>query len=315
MTNFEKQKQDAGTKRNTHIKMFIFAVLIIFAVVGCFFAMKKHGISGILGTDQESTIQGAGYEGEENEEHVDNADMNIDISPAPKEEVTAEQKEMMRTELCSTIIDTYGETSGEIFVSSEYAELKEWPRTAAGYITNVLVDLNEDGEDELLISYIDPESWGLWIEIYGFEGKEYECYQRHEIGSLNAFSQITLYLYKNESTGEYQVFYTDNSVGSYTGYSEVKARLFTVSDQRLEETKVWEWTDAVNSMEDAENLRTDMLDAGIRYVEAGKMSYGRFDREKQVMLAGSEVTVFGDQPAVYIVEMQILDHDQLQHLR
>ena len=111
------------------------------------------------------------------------------------------------------------------------------------------------------------------------------------------------------------MFYTDNSVGSYTGYSEVKARLFTVSDQRLEETKVWEWTDAVNSMEDAENLRTDMLDAGIRYVEAGKMSYGRFDREKQVMLAGSEVTVFGDQPAVYIVEMQILDHDQLQHLR
>lgn len=230
---------------------------------------------------------------------------------AVTQEADAEaEKEDMKIQVCDSIKQTYGVASGEIFISSDMAELQGWPVSATGYINHITADISEDGEDELLIIYIEPDTHNLYLELYGFNGTEYVCLKQCKVGCLNAFSQFTLYMYKNESSGKYQIFYTDNSVGSYTGILAFNARLFTV-DKSIEEVASWEWTDAVNTLEEANGIRVGMREWGIEYLEAGKLSFGQFDENKQIMLAKSNVNVYGEQPAMYTVEMQILNHNQL----
>ena len=227
---------------------------------------------------------------------------------AVTQEADAEaEKEDMKIQVCDSIKQTYGVASGEIFISSDMAELQV---SATGYINHITADISEDGEDELLIIYIEPDTHNLYLELYGFNGTEYVCLKQCKVGCLNAFSQFTLYMYKNESSGKYQIFYTDNSVGSYTGILAFNARLFTV-DKSIEEVASWEWTDAVNTLEEANGIRVGMREWGIEYLEAGKLSFGQFDENKQIMLAKSNVNVYGEQPAMYTVEMQILNHNQL----
>lgn len=221
------------------------------------------------------------------------------------------QKEVMQKELCDMLKQTYGTASGEAFVTSEMGKLKDWPASVSGYINHMMLDLDNNGEEELIAIYIEQETQNLYVELYEFTNMQYECIQKCQIGYLDAFSQFTLYLYKNESLGKYQMFYTNNSVGSYTGYIGFTSRLFTI-DQKIEETAVWEWTDAVNTLEEANSIRVGMRQWEITYLEAGKLSFGQFDRNKQMLLAKSNVNVYGEQPAMYTVEMQILNYDRLQ---
>lgn len=290
------KKYDNRLKEKRTIQIGIL-IAVILAVVGavCTAAIIQLNKSDFYGSDKKIV-----------EENSSEQQENTMI-----EEVDVEaEKEAMRMQVCDTIKQTYGTASGEIFISSDMAELQDWPVSTAGYINHITADISGDGEDELLIIYIEPDTHNLYLELYGFNGTEYVCLKQCEVGCLNAFSQFTLYMYKNESSGKYQIFYTDNSVGSYTGVLAFNARLFTV-DKSIEEVASWEWTDAVNTLEEANGIRVGMREWGIEYLEAGKLSFGQFDENKQIMLAKSNVNVYGEQPAMYTVEMQILNHNQL----
>ena len=209
-------------------------------------------------------------------------------------------------------IQNAGEVSGERFVSCTMSEITQWPQDAAGYINYILEDIDSDGNKELFIAYVDPEQWSLSVEMWRYDSCGYVFGQEMQIGYVDPFSEIRMYSFYNEKYGAYQIFYSNNSVGSYTGSRGFTAKLLGMNAGSMEEIASWQWDDMMYSDEDYNTIKTDMIMLGIEYLEAGTESFGVYDEEKYQMIVMTKVDVAGNIPSQYVVSLQLLNRQQMQ---
>lgn len=221
-------------------------------------------------------------------------------------------KENMQMEICDKVIKSYGEASGEIFFSSDGSEFLEFPSTAGGYISSFLKDFNDDGSEELLVVYITPSDWKLYVEIYNLKSAPASLQDRYEIGKIDSFSQITMYMFENSKNGQVMIFYSNNTMGSYSGTYSFSAKLLIFDSYDDIEVKEWSWDNIIDGFESLNLIQTEMQNLGITYLEAGRASFGQFDPTQQILLAKSEIGISGDFAEQYIVNMQIFNSQQLK---
>lgn len=211
----------------------------------------------------------------------------------------------------SALIQSAGEASGEEFVSCNMSEVTQWPKSVAGYMNYILADLDGDENKELLIAYVNPESWTLSMEMWKYGSCGYTYDQEIQIGYVDPFSEIRIYSFYNEKYGTNQIFYSNNSVGSYTGGRGFTAKLLGMNAGSIEEFASWQWDDMVYSDEEYNAIKTDMITSGIEYLEAGMESFGVYNEDKYQMLAMTEVSVAGNIPSQYVVSLRLLNHQQM----
>lgn len=226
-------------------------------------------------------------------------------------EETEDEDASVKT-ICDSVTANYGVVTGDEFMSCEAAQVSEFPDAETGYISHYLGDLDEDGVEELLVTYLDPDSKYLMLQIYAQRDGAWKFMNGVKMAEMDAFSQVTMYLFYNEKEGQYQVFCSNNTVGSYTGTYGVTTSLVGVAEGDLLFKETRAWNSAVGTWEEAEDIKADMQKAGVPYLNAGNISFGKYDRTEHTMLAQSDVRVEGDVPAMYTVYMHVYSEKQLK---
>ena len=254
--------------------------------------VKKDGKWGVIALGGEDLQSGK-------DTAVDEEKVTIDTQKAAEE-------------ICGNIKAQFGEAAGEEFLSCQASEMTQFPASAMGFVSHCLVDIDGDDIEELLVTYINPDDYGMYQQFYRYQNGSYEFVNEMKLTDVDCFSQVTAYLFYNETAGTWQVFCSNNMVGSYTGSWGFTARLFSLSDI-LDLAGEWSWNDSVHSYEAGRQIAAELQASGVTYLEAGNLSFGQYDGQKQTLLGKTDIRVEGSVPTMYSVFLSIYNEEQLQN--
>lgn len=299
----EKKNKISATKtKNRKKRRYIFLILFTTVLIGC-------GIAAVI-------IFGITKPSEENAQIIlDIEDGKSEATDYKNEKENIQEMEEMRKAAEQVIRQQKaqkGSVSGQVFLSCATAKVQDFPQSEQGYINHIMTDLDGDGIDELLLTYFNGNNHELYLSYYRYADGKFHNIFDCGIGELNCFSQITLYLYYDRQRNEPCIFYSNNTVGSYSGERGFTARLYGIEDDDIELIAGWEWDSALSTVLDCEEIRQDMQSEGVPYLEAGRESFGMFDAGNLTMLAKSDIQVQGDVPSLYMVYLHIYSEEQLK---
>ena len=219
------------------------------------------------------------------------------------------------TRICESVKEEYGIADGEWFFSCDQATEAEKPDTAAGYISHLCQDINNDGVDELFVSYIESNNWMLFVNVYQLSPEGFQLQNEIFIDNVGNFSQLQCYLFQNAQTDEWQICYCMDIVGSYLEEERYMVRLFGI-DNGSEADQQWYWSSFYATNVDGEALAKRISEAGIPWADIGKFSFGNKESTFSPVLAASEIDITGvqDEPALRAIYMRILDEADINNI-
>ncbi len=234
---------------------------------------------------------------------IELAGENLGTEIKSKEKSVSSDTREAAQQVEADLVQEFGAASGEEFLSCQDMELMDFPAAEMGYISQTLADIDGDGTEELLAVYLNPSDKGLYLRLYRYQNGIYSLVNEERMTEMDNFSQVTAYLFYNGQQEEYQVFCTNNTVGSYTATALITS-LYSLGDQ-IRTAGEWEWVSALNTWEDCEQMQMEMQDAGVPWMETGIDSFGNYDSTAHTILVKSEVRVEGDIPTMSAVYLRI----------
>lgn len=135
------------------------------------------------------------------------------------------------------LIDRYGTTSQEQFVSCQGGEVQEYPEEIVGIISTLETDLNNDGEDELITMRVgesDVDVQSITAEIYVNDEGNWVLSAAQPIYDINYYASANIYLFYSDYLSEYCIISESASIGSMAGTNYWTADIYSVSEEKIE---------------------------------------------------------------------------------
>ena len=280
---------DQKKKRNYTAFIIVFVVALLGCVVGVFLAVAEMGQKNDTDANENTKIQT-----ETGDEEIKKTD-------------TENNYDVATENLINKLRAAQGTANGEFFITCDMSTLHDFPAESGGFLNYVRKDIEGDGTDEIFATYLDTEDHTLYLKVYKYRQQEFQLALEKPVAVIDAFSDMELYLFNNTQLGSWQILYTNQTVGSYTGADAFSVQLFTVNTD-ISLYKSWNWDSLEASQEVAYEYVSEMQQEGIPYTNLGRFEYGQRG-ENISMLAKAKVSVHGDIPSLYTVQMCVFNEE------
>lgn len=156
--------------------------------------------------------------------------------------------------------------SSQPFLTSSGTEVYPFPDEAYGLVNSQILDIDEDGQPELISLISSPNGLVVWMN----EMKEDGAVSSTELGTLQGpgyCSQMDVILFYNTVLNRYCIAASDSGVGAYTGTDYTGAWLYVIEGGSLSEYRSWDWAMIVHGRDELDTMREEMEALGWPYLE------------------------------------------------
>lgn len=126
----------------------------------------------------------------------------------------------------------YGKASHTEFISCIGTWIQQYPEAISGFLTEISVDLNEDGTNERLA--LISEDGSIKLQVYAAADGKYMLLCETWVSLLDYGRQQNISLFYSEKAGGYLLFCDACSTGAYTGVNGYFASLYRVTPSCIE---------------------------------------------------------------------------------
>lgn len=147
----------------------------------------------------------------------------------------------MDNALPAELYHKYGVASQEEFVSCLGTDIQTYPSEIYGIVSMALVDLNDDGTDELVILRISQSNNEAQIvaEVYK-NGSEPALLASQAVCNISYCEAANIYLFYSDVLAEYCLMVDACSSGAYTGVNSWTARVYVIEENAIQSYSYWE---------------------------------------------------------------------------
>ncbi len=320
------RKSNRKTFRSKAILFLILAVIVVLASAGCGGQKEKAKRTGETksteGTE-ESTATGTAI-------NTTSSAVQQEAEPAnqqpPVEETTVAVTEpsispavLLQNKLNELLQNS---VSTEPFLNSEGTEVYDFPDSAHGIINAVLVDLNQDGQDEILAVACEGNG-DIILKKYFVAGGGIQEAVLGKIFTVEYCSQSGMLLFYNQALGSYCIAINDIMVGAYTGATGFTATLYSIQNDEIVQQRCWEWESGMElwsedgysaSESTADTIQNEMISLGWPYMENYYLSFRNDQTASNVIqLMGTDVEIpnADDPPAMSTRYLHFLGREEM----
>lgn len=213
----------------------------------------------------------------------------------------ADRSTELDSQIWNELCTTYGISSQEGFVSCMGTEIQNYPLTIGGMLSKALIDLNNDGIDELLVLRVslneNPNQLThpqIIAEVYQNACDGGSLLASQVISDVGFCDASVIYLFFSEQLGKNCILVDSFGSGSYTGVNYWNATVFSVDENGIEEIAEEEDIPSVGIYAEFETMFSEL---GVPYAKYC-MDYSNFN-DDTVYLPLCEIihTIFGDTSA------------------
>lgn len=201
----------------------------------------------------------------------------------------------------------------ERVLTSEGTTIYPFSNEMYGYVNSCPIDVEGDGEEELLVAF--SESDGIVLRIY--KCNDTGVVTDKDVGityRLGYSDQVDCFVFYSPTYDQYCVGFTTTYVGSYTGASGFVASLFVLTDEGAILNQTWEWNNMVYFWDDLDEVGAEMFEAGWPYLDNGFLHIKNGDLLTSCKwLVRTEIDITdGMMPTEYVRYMHFLSQEEMQ---
>ena len=180
----------------------------------------------------------------------------------------------------------------ELGESLGYMDAPTYTTEKQGISSYVLCDVDADGVEELLVTYMsgtftgDYDSCDLWASLYDYQDGQMILTAEQQIGWVDYCDAMTVRLIFSEQQAAFCIVTNKESIRSYTGVRDFVSELYRISNDRIELRKHWSQNSMENLNDSPDMIIAEMQRAGIPYIDMNYFNYGTedaSDAEEQIL--------------------------------
>lgn len=148
------------------------------------------------------------------------------------------------TDVKHTLIEQYGLSSQAQFVSCLGSEIQTYPAGIYGIISMIYLDINNDKDNELFVLRVSQtdnnEEAQIIAEVYQNTGNALQLCTSKKVYNVSFCTASNIYLFYSDTLSKYCLMIDSYSSGSYTGVNSWSAKVYTITNDSIDEYENWE---------------------------------------------------------------------------
>ena len=195
----------------------------------------------------------------------------------------------------------------ELGESLGYMDAPTYTTEKQGISSYVLCDVDADGVEELLVTYMsgtftgDYDSCDLWASLYEYQDGQMILAAEQQIGRVDYCDAMTVRLIFSEQQAAFCIVTNEELIGAYTGVREFVSELYKISIAGIKLQRHWSQNSMENLNDSPDRIIAEMQRVGIPYIDMNYFSYGTeyaSDAEEQILYQNTVGTQGTDVDAV-----------------
>lgn len=187
----------------------------------------------------------------------------------------------------------------ELGESLGYMDAPTYTTEKQGISSYVLCDVDADGVEELLVTYMSGVFSGvsgisvgsldycdLWASLYDYQDGQMILTAEQQIGRVNYCDAMTVRLIFSEQQAAFCIVTNKESIRAYTGVREFVSELYRISNDEIALRRHWSQNSMENLNDSPDMIIAEMQRAGIPYIDMNYFHYGTedaSDAEEQIL--------------------------------
>lgn len=196
------------------------------------------------------------------------------------------------------------------------ANMSETPINSA-----VLCDIDADGIQELLITYMSDDSSGtyekqIWFALYEYEDNGFSMLSSQKIGEIGYCDAMQARLFFSEQQAAFCIITNRESIAAYTGAREFVSELYKISKEEILQRRYWTQNTVENLEESQDSIIEEMQRVGISHMEMNYFSFETDDMDSdwEVLIFQNRVQVEGDSAQERQYQLLFFPIEEVQEL-
>lgn len=147
--------------------------------------------------------------------------------------LTPEKKSVIDS-FTEELVEKYGKTSGETFVSCIETSIQQYPDGICGIVSVNQLDTDEDGKNELLVVRVTEEK-KLILEVYVESNGQMLLGGTKKLSDISFCQSLLAYVYYSDKHHKYCIAVDTSEMGSYTRVNSFNFGVSTLSGASVED--------------------------------------------------------------------------------
>ncbi len=187
----------------------------------------------------------------------------------------------------------------ELGESLGYMDAPTYTTEKQGISSYVLCDVDADGVEELLVTYMSGVFAGvsgisvgnldycdLWASLYDYQDGQMILTAEQQIGRVDYCYAMTVRLIFSEQQAAFCIVTNKESIRAYTGVRDFVSELYRISIDGIKLQRHWSQNSMENLNDSPDRIIAEMQRVGIPYIDMNYFSYGTeyaSDAEEQIL--------------------------------
>lgn len=229
---------------------------------------------------------------------VENNPLDMTVAPNDFDKMLLQNK---RDSLLEKRIST------QTFLTSCGADIYSYPETIKGITNAIILDMDEDGSDEIIAVFYD--GYEMILKKYYVGNGEIQEKILGSLGMLGYCDNIGIILFYNPVFNNYCIALNDIRVGAYTGDRSFVASLYSIYSDEIILQAHWDWSGLIHGWEQLEFIQNEMISIGWPYMNNYYLEFCNDQiTSDYIQLTGTEVEITeGETPLEYKRYIHFLD--------
>ncbi|HIT66063.1 MAG TPA: tetratricopeptide repeat protein [Candidatus Merdisoma merdipullorum] len=230
------------------------------------------------------------------------------------QEKIKEVEELIQAQEAAAVSQAVDVKLQELGGSLGYIDASTYTTEKQGISSYVLCDVDADGVDELLVTYMSGvfsdmssassgvlDSCDLWASLYDYQDGQMILTAEQQIGRVDYCDAMTVRLIFSEQQAAFCIVTNEELIGAYTGVREFVSELYKISIDGIKLQRHWSQNSMENLNDSPDRIIAEMQRVGIPYIDMNYFSYGTeyaSDAEEQILYQNTVGTQGTDVDAV-----------------